>query len=234
MLESDVVDEPGSYPRRAAGGCGWGGQLYRDSNGTPSGVTVTWDSNNTWRNDAGSGTPDNKLMHGYLDATGQTNVNGSPYQFWWNENKPEAYVTGLGAWLAAQGKPRYAVVVYSDGDTDFGRLSEYWLQEGGSGDPPTALGSDLSPHVFIRDDANFAGAYQKVPISATTLAGAKAGNYVVFRGIAADSFILRTEEQDFRATINGFQVVAVPEPASAIGLIIIGLALSVMMRRSAI
>jgi hypothetical protein len=162
-------------------------------------------------------------MHGYIDATGQTNLDGPPYQFWWNENKPEAYVTGLSAWLAAVGKPRYAVVVYSDGDEDEGRLSEYWLQEGSAGDPPTMLGSDLSPHVFIRDDANFSGTYQKIPITANTLAGAKSGNYVIFRGLTADSFILRTEEQDFRATINGFQIVAAPEPATAIGMVIFGL-----------
>ena len=43
-------------------------------------------------------------MHGYLDATGQANWETVPYQFFWNENKPEAYVTGLSAWLAAQSR----------------------------------------------------------------------------------------------------------------------------------
>jgi hypothetical protein len=46
---------------------------------------------------------------------------------------------------------------------------------------------------------------------------------VIFRGLTADSFILRTEEQDFRATINGIQIVAAPEPATAIGIVIFGL-----------
>ena len=74
-----------------------------DSTGAASGVTVTWDSNNTWNTGAGNSTADRKLMHGYLDATGQANWETVPYQFYWNENKPEAYVHGLGAWLAAQG-----------------------------------------------------------------------------------------------------------------------------------
>jgi hypothetical protein len=187
-----------------------------DSSGAATGVTTTWDSNNTWNIGAGTSTPDHKLMNGYLDATGQGNVNGPPYQFFWNENKPEAYVTGLSAWLAAQGAASYDVVVYIDGDTAIGRIGEYWLQNGSSGDPPTLLGSDLSSHVFVKDSANFSGTYTQVPLSANFIGGAVDGNYVVFTGLSADSFILRSEEQSFRAQINGIQIAAVPEPTSAL------------------
>ena len=146
-------------------------------------------------------------MHGYLDATGQANWETVPYQFFWNENKPEVYVTGLSGWLAGQsGITQYDVVVYIDGDTT-GRIGEYWLQAGGdANDPPQALGADLTSHVFVRDSGTFAGAYTQVPLTANTVGTAADGNYVVFTGLSANSFILRTEEQTVRAQINGLQI----------------------------
>ena len=193
----------------------WGQTVsVNDSSGAATGVTTTWDSNNTWNTGAGTSTPDHKLMNGYLDATGQANWETVPYQFFWNENKPEAYLTGLSGWLSAQGATSYEVVAYIDGDTSEGRIGEYWLQNGG-GDPPTVLGSDLSSHVFVKDSANFSGTYTQTPLSANSIAGAVDGNYVVFSGLTADSFILRSEERDFRAQINAIQIVAVPEPATS-------------------
>ncbi|MEX2307500.1 MAG: hypothetical protein WD738_07910 [Pirellulales bacterium] len=197
----------------------WGEAIggLHDSTGAAIGVTATWDSNNTWNNGAGSSTPDHKLMHGYLDATGQANWETVPYQFYWNENKPEVFVKGLSAWLSTKGAPRYNVVVYTDGDQTEGRISEYWLQApGDANDPPQALGSDLSSHVFARDNANFSGTYTRVRLSANSVANAADGNYIVFTGLTADSFILRSEERDFRAQINGLQIVAVPEPATGL------------------
>src|SRR6185295_8349951 len=76
----------------------WGATVaINDSTGAATGATTTWDSNNTWNDGAGVASPNAKLMNGYLDATGQTNVNTPPYQFFWNENKPEVYITGLAA-----------------------------------------------------------------------------------------------------------------------------------------
>lgn len=102
----------------------WGATVpANDSSGAASGVTVTWDSNNTWQNGSDLGNPDGKLMYGYLDATGSgtgNNIDTEPYQFWWNENKPEAYVTGISAWLATQNATKYDVVVYLDGDATGG------------------------------------------------------------------------------------------------------------------
>ena len=196
-----------------------------DSSGASSGVTATWDANNTWNTGSDTGNPDGKLMYGYLDATGtgagnnEYSTSAGAYHFWWNENKPEAYVTGISTWLATQGATKYDVVVYLDSDNTGGRVCECWLQSGSAGDPPTTLGADLTSHVFVRDDVNFAGTYTQVPLTANSLANAGSGNYVVFTDITADSFILRTEERGFHAAfIAGFQIVpriAAIQPAFA-------------------
>lgn len=213
----------------------WGQTVgVNDSSGAATGATTTWDSNNTWSVGAGTATPNAKLMNGYIDATGQPNDNSIPYQFFNNANKPEVYITGLAAWLAAQGAATYNVVVYTDGDNTTGRKGEYWLQAGTAGDPPTVLGPDLTSHVFVSDVSNFSGTFTEVPLSANTLATAGEGNFFVFTGVSADSFILRTEEYPsgvagdaLRAQINGIQIipVVVPEPASIgfLGLAALGL-----------
>jgi hypothetical protein len=208
---AEVAGAPG-YRRSNWNNLGRWGQTVSliDNSGAGSGVTVTWDSNNTWRTGSGTGTPDNKLMHGYLDSTGQANWETMPYQFFWNENKPEVYINNVSSWLAGQGgATQYDVVVYIDGDTTSGRIGEYWLQNGSGGDPPTLLGTDLTTHVFVQDSANFSGTYTQTPLSANSVAGAANGNYVVFTGLSANSFILRTEEQNVRSQINAIQIVPV-------------------------
>lgn len=219
----------------------WGATVaINDSTGAATGATTTWDSNNTWNDGAGVASPNAKLMNGYLDATGQTNVNTPPYQFFWNENKPEVYITGLAAWLTGQGAASYKVVVYTDGDNASGRKGEYWLQAATGGDPPTVLGADLTSHVFVSDVSNFSGTFTEVPLSANTLATAGEGNFLVFSDVSADSFILRTEEwpsgvagDALRAQINGIQIIpnVVPEPASIAVLALAGAGLISRRRR---
>jgi hypothetical protein len=188
----------------------WGGGVdLVDSTGTSVGVKAWWDSNNTWNTGIGLNTPDEKLMYGYLDATGQIDYNQGTYQFWWNENKPEVYVEGLSAWMASLGAVDYDVIVYADGDSTDGRKAEYWLQQSASasGDVPTALGPDLSPHVFLGDSVNFADAYEQVPLTASSMDNIGYGNFIVFPNIGSDNFIVRTEERYVRALINAIQIV---------------------------
>ncbi len=229
-IQNDNSDSLGSAEVAGVGGFAqahwnnlgrWGQSVgLMDHLGSASGVTASWDANNTWNSGAGAETADHKLMHGYLDSTGQANwVPENPYQFWWNENKPNVYLDGLSAWLAAAGGVSYNVVIYADGDTDLGRISEYWLQSVTSEgeNPPSALGADLTPRVFLRDTANFAGTYQQVPLTANSPATPGDGNYIVFTGLTANEFVLRTEDFGwdgaFRTVLNGVQIVAVvPEP----------------------
>lgn len=212
----------------------WGNPTsLNDGLGTLTGVSVAWDSANTWNTGIGTSTPNDKLMVGYLDATGQPNNPASPYSGWDNANKPDAYVTGLGAWLTGLGVSSYSVLIYTDGDTSEGRIGEYWLQNASGSDfGALTLGSDLTSHVFARDSANFSGTFTQVPGSANSVDNAADGNYILFTGLTADSFLLRTEEQTFRAQINGFQIITeVPEPGSMALLGLGGLALLLARHR---
>jgi len=197
----------------------WGNPTgLNDSSGSGTSVNVTWDSNNTWGNGADTSTANGKLMAGYLDATGQPNNNSNPYSGWDNANKPDTLFTGIGSWLAAQGALSYKVIVYSDGDATEGRISEYWLQNAtGSDFGSLTLGTDLTTHRFLKDTSNFSGGFTEVTDSANSVGTAGEGNYMVWSGLTADSFLLRSEERDFRAQINGIQIIAeVPEPGTVL------------------
>jgi len=241
LLPTESAGAPG-YAQVGWNNMGRWGQTVpiNDSTGLPSGAQSTWDSNNTWHVGAGTATPDAKLMDGYLDATGEPNDNSTPYQFFNNVNKPEVYITGLSAWLAAQGATSYKVVVYTDGDEVSGRKGEYWLQSATIGDPPTVLGPDLTSHVFVSDTSSFSGTYTEVPLTANTADTAGQGNFFVFTGVNADSFILRSEEwpsgvagDALRAQINGIQIIpVVPEPASIGLLALTGVGLLCRRRRA--
>jgi hypothetical protein len=206
------------------------------SDGVATGVTAAWDSNNVWRNGAGVAAPDAKLMQGYLDSTGAANVApATPYNFFPGvNNDPQVYVNGVSAWLASIGAPSYSLVVYADGDGTDNRVGEYWVQAASGADlAALTVGDDLTPHLFLNDAANFSGTYDQVSAAATSLAAADTGNYLVFTGLTADSFLLRTNEAGgptLRAPINGFQIVAVPEPATA-GLLTIAGSLLLARRR---
>jgi hypothetical protein len=214
----------------------WGGLTnLNDETGAASGVNFAWDANNVWNDGAGTADANAKLMHGYLDSNGAANVEPvTPYNFFPGvANDPHVFVNGLSAWLAARGATSYSVVVYADGDGTDGRVGEYWLQEASGSDlGALTVGGDLTPHLFNNDTANYTGTFDLVSSSSTALEGADSGNYMVFTGLTADSFLLRTNEPagpTLRTAINAVQIVAVPEPAS---LGVLGVAaLSLLARR---
>jgi hypothetical protein len=236
LVAGEVAGAPG-YGQANWNNLGrWGGLTnLNDETGAASGVNFAWDANNVWNDGAGTADANAKLMHGYLDSNGAANVAPvTPYNFFPTAaNDPHVYVNGLAAWLAARGATSYSVVVYADGDGTNGRVGEYWLQEASGSDlGALTVGGDLTPHLFNNDTANYTGTFDLLSSSSTALVGADSGNYMVFTGLTADSFLLRTNEPagpTLRTAINAVQIVAVPEPAS---LGVLGLAaLSLLSRR---
>ncbi len=227
LVAGDAAGAPG-YQQQNWNNVGrWGNWTsVNDDSGVDSGVDISWDAANTWRLGGGvTNTPDQRLMYGYLDATGEANTYTNPYSLWSNQNKPQVVATGLSSWLSAVGASSYKVVIYMDGDATEGRVSEYWVQEcTGSDVAALSLGSDLTSHVFVSDVSTFSSTFTLVPLSANSVANAGQGNYVVFEGLTADQFLVRTEEQTFRATINGLQFVSIPEPTTISLLGLVGLA----------
>lgn len=192
----------------------WGDSIIlNDSTGAASGVTIAWDATGTYSQ---SGTvadqldPNANLMNSYVDSNGSANTdfNLSLYSNSGN-NKPLVYVSGLSAWLTAQGVTSYDVVLYSDGDATSGRAGEYWLVNASGPYSAMVTNGDMSTHVFIRDSANFIStlSYVEVPQTSASGLGAQIGNFTVFKGLSADSFLLRTAEFNTRAPINAIQIV---------------------------
>ena len=210
LAATDVAGDPGFQHSNWNNLGRWGVTVpVVSSIGAASGITASWDSNNTWNTGSGTSTPDHKLMHGYLDATGQANWETVPYQFFWNENKPQVYLTGISAWLAGQGATLYDVVVYIDGDTT-GRIRRIlaagdWQRGGSTGHAGQRL--DLPcvcpgrRHLLRRVHAG--------AIVGQLGRHRRHGNFVVFPGLSADRFILRTEERDIRAPISAIQLMPV-------------------------
>ena len=176
------------------------------SGGLISNLRLWWDA--PYPTAINYGTPattDEKLMWGYLDSNNSgdgrltTNLyNGATAQpFFAIANLPTAVTLG-----------GYRVVVYADGGAADGRVGEYWLTSNRAANPSNVAGeTDLTSHLFVRDNANFSGTYTRVPASATGPATAADGNYLVFENPVEPGFMLRAEETNFRAPINAVQIV---------------------------
>ena len=90
--------------------------MLNDDTGTATAVTMKWDATGTWRNNADATLGgNNKLMKGYEDSNGAV-LDAFNGVFGGNGDKPTILITGLDAWMTADGLTGYAVVIYSDGD----------------------------------------------------------------------------------------------------------------------
>lgn len=211
LVATDIAGAPG-YAQANWNNLGrWGDNVTLvDSAGAGSGVLVAWDATGVWNNGASTATGDGKMMNGYLDSNGYANTTWGGSVFGANnDNKPVAFFSGISAWMTAIGACSYDVVIYASGD-GAGRVGQYWLVNApgsaSSGWNTLTLGANLATPVFMKAPAPFSGTYTRVPLTSTAGATAATGNYVVFTNLTADSFLLRTEEYNTRAPINGVQI----------------------------
>jgi hypothetical protein len=170
-----------------------------DDAGAGTGATVTWSSNNVWSTAIADTAGNLRMMKAYLDtsATSTTLVTLA--------NIPLSFqATG------------YEVYVYYDGDN------------GG----PTRSGAYTigSTTLWGRDAGNtsFGGTFVLGQTATNPGADPNAvpvGNYLVFTGLSAASFVLSAtpgpaSDATLRAPINGVQIVQVPEPAALASLLL--------------
>jgi hypothetical protein len=183
------------------------------STGSATGISVSYDTGDTWRADLNEGdSTDHKLFKRYYD---DSNDAGQPYV---NVNGiPNA---GLG----------YSVILYLSSDAaDSGadvQLGDIWLQDQQADAGATILsngGNKISP--FLLGDS-FTGTY----VDASD--GITPGNYIVFSGLTATNFTFRDEKTGGRRIgLAGMQIITVPEPSSAIMLGLSGLVLILRRKR---
>jgi hypothetical protein len=193
------------------------------SSGTASGASVTFSgSPNDWDQNINQTTSANhKMMLGYIDTNDTSvttvGVNGLPASF-----------TG----------PGYNVYIYYDGDNGTQeRVGRYEIN---------------GVSMWGRDMGNFAGTFTRGQTTtdpapgmtgtgldnlAAAVTAVPAGNYMVFGPLTSANFTLNVQASASaggtnRASLNGMQIVAVPEP-STIALVAMGAlgALGLLVRR---
>ena len=129
--------------------------VLTDSAGSPSPITVTWASNGTWNTSNGTGSPDAKLMNGYIDAIG-----GGGSSTVSLSNIP--YVT-------------YDVIVYVGSDAN-GRTAD--VTDGTTTYYYTTFSNNPN------GGGGFDPATDYTEITATAPGGRAPGNYAVFRNLS--------------------------------------------------
>ena len=194
--------------------------VLTDSTGAATPLSVMWDNagNGSTGTAAGLGTPDGKLMDGYLTTWSPgpaTAFGNNPYSASAND-KPLAYIGGLNAWCQGMGAAGYNVVLYTTGNTYYEKAEGFI--ESASGHPEwwgMVEGDVLRPPLFAGDSANFSGSY--VSASGTSSGSASYGaNYMEFYGLTNDAILIRLQSLGYGAGLNGFQIVPVASLPSVV------------------
>ncbi len=161
--------------------------VLTDSNGATVAASVEWTSNGTWNTANGTGSPDSKLMNGYIDAIGADSpfstvrFSAIPYEI-------------------------YDVIVYigSDGNGRTGEVTDgttTYSYSTFSNDPNGGGGFDPSDYLQTTD----------------TGAAFPDANYAVFSGLTAPDVTIDIIRGSSNSGIHAVQVVdAIPEPSSLI------------------
>ena len=189
-----------------------GSVTLNDSTGTATSLSMMWSSaaNGSTGTAAGLGTPDGKLMDGYLSTWSPgaaTALGGSVYYNSANNN-PLAYVGGLQTWYQGQSAAGYDVVLYTTGNPYY-ETAEGFLESVASGNPFSynmVEGDVLRPPLFGVDTGNFSGSY--VSASGTSTSSKTYGaNEIVFHGLTNDAILIRLQCLGYGAGLSGFQIV---------------------------
>ena len=202
----DATDTTGVVPQanwnNAANASGTLAGLV-DATAASTGASLTYSGSGTWASGSGTASANLKLYDGYIDTIPTSTPSLSTFTF---SSLPSA---------------AYNVIIYSMGDHN---------------DRPASFSVNGSPSIYLVGDnaltaTQFAASF--VRATATSLGGAgETGNYVEFDNVSsAGGITIVATPQNFRAAINGIQLVAasVPEPAT-LGLIAVA-ALGLLIRR---
>ena len=227
MASSEVAGAPGYTQANWNNLTKWGsGVTLTDSAGSATSLFINWDA--AWNGSSGTasglGTPDGKLMDGYLAANSSIDtLSTSVYGSAWNA-KPLVYLSGLNAWCLAQGAIGYKVVMYRCDGGGSWEGTYGWVQSV-TGIPSAnnmAGGADLTPRLYNAQNTAFSGTYNQIPNTATNDANKYygGGNYSVFSGLTNDAVLIRTGSEQSgwgNGALNGFQIVPVFPTALSVG-----------------
>ena len=185
-----------------------------DDSGTSTAVQVSWASSNSWFTRVAPGDSDTELMSQYLDDYQPT-------------HSPGQLATGAKVSITNVQYEKFDLYVYLATDQTF------------SNDTINAMLRDITNTTIIHpriytDGVNPNSNVQLIQDTANSRFNVTQGsNYIVFEGLTLSEFVIAGEpraphgsaERLHRATIAGFQIVEVPEPASIALLSLGGLAL---------
>lgn len=185
-----------------------------------SSVTVTWNSSNTWA--AGNeGTSEQQLYRVYLDDGdgGSSLVNGDGIGV-------SVTISGLGAWLTAEGKASYQVRLYTSTDWDNASFQPASIRLGAPNpEDGGAQLTNLTVAETVPITARGPGDYPPNTTPDPTLGIWQSRGYGdSVATLTADTITLTIPVLGggARGTLSGFKITAVPEPATA-GLLALGL-----------